>query len=232
MTKNTTLKISVFALLISIAGLFSGCGNKADLNQTDDMELQPEHLLSADESIQNAIKGLTCTKPNDRQIASVQDGLVKKDLFLSLCLRQTANSNWCKQLVRPNPSSSAVFDCTYGESTENILIHPEEKTWNYAISAVKIIQDLEKSGVKIYNIYNWWGPEPYNKNVGGSATRHPFGTSVDVRFSTKQDQEKAHALLCKMRKLGRLKALGHYSGTALHLGVGDANANTWGKSCP
>jgi hypothetical protein len=232
MNKNKLTKIVVtFALTISF-GLISSCGNKNDIANTDDSELDPKHLLSTDQVIQNALKGLTCVKPNDRQIASVQDGLVKKDQFLSLCLRQTQNSNWCKQLVRPNPDSSAVFDCTYGSSLDHILIHPEEKTWANAISAVQIIQDLEKLGIKIYNIYNWWRPEPYNKNVGGSATRHPFGTSVDVRFSTKQDQEKAHTMLCKMRKAGRLRALGYYSGTALHLGVGDANANTWGKSCP
>lgn len=38
--------------------------------------------------------------------------------------------------------------------------------------------------------------------------------------------------LCKMRRQGRLRAIGHYGSASLHIGVGDRVANTWRKSCP
>lgn len=38
-------------------------------------------------------------------------------------------------------------------------------------------------------------------------------------------------IFCQYRKNGRLRALGYYAGTGLHLGVGDTNPNTWGKAC-
>jgi hypothetical protein len=81
-------------------------------------------------------------------------------------------------------------------------------------------------------IYNWWRPEPYNKNVGGAPGRHPFGTSVDVRMETMSDMETAFVQLCKWRKAGELRAVGYYGSTALHFGIGDHTGNTWGKDCP
>ena len=134
-------------------------------------------------------------------------------------------------MIRPNPSSINTFKCTYGSNQPHQLIHPDERTWKYPIAAVNIVRDLEKQGVRVKIIYNWWRPEPYNKNVGGSATRHPFGTSIDVRFVSKKDQSVAHRALCGMRKQGRVRAVGFYQSTALHLGVGDHNGNTWGRSC-
>ena len=94
------------------------------------------------------------------------------------------------------------------------------------------MEEFEDQDLHTEIIYNWWRPEPYNKNVGGSATRHPFGTSIDVRFRSKSIQNKAFSELCKMRKNGRVRAIGYYASTALHFGIGDARANTWGKACP
>lgn len=173
-----------------------------------------------------------CASATASQKTAVNQGNAKAEKFLAACRASTNNSAWCAQLMRPNPSSRGVFTCTYGASQPHQLIHPAEATWANAFRAVQIIQDLEALGVKVAQIYNWWRPEPYNANVGGSKTRHPFGTSVDVRFASMPDMEKAHKLLCQFRKSGRLRALGYYGSTGLHFGVGDSNANTWGKSCP
>jgi len=173
-----------------------------------------------------------CTSATAAQKSAVNNGNAKAAKFLSKCREATVNSSWCEQLMRPNPASRSVFTCTYGANQLHQLIHPAEATWQNAIRSVLIIRDLEALGIKVAQIYNWWRPEPYNANVGGSKTRHPFGTAVDVRFSTLTDMERAHKLLCQFRRNGRLRALGYYGSTGLHFGVGDANANTWGKSCP
>lgn len=173
-----------------------------------------------------------CSKANSSQIAVLNQGNSKKEKFLSACADETNRSPWCEQLIRPNPSSKSSFQCTYGANQVHQLIHPDENTWENAFQAVRLVERLEQNNVKVCLIYNWWRPEPYNKNVGGAAGRHPYGTSVDVRLCSKNDQSKAHSLLCKWRKQGELRALGYYSSTALHFGVGDNIANTWGKSCP
>jgi hypothetical protein len=173
-----------------------------------------------------------CTKATAKQIAEVNAGNLKAKAFHDRCFAETLASPWCEQLMRPNPESKGQFFCTYSPAQPHQLIHPDEATWVHAITAVKLVQELETMGIKVDMIYNWWRPEPYNQNVGGAAGRHPFGTSVDVRFMTKEDQEKAHVALCKMRKAGRLQALGYYSSTSLHFGVGDHTPNTWGKGCP
>ena len=175
---------------------------------------------------------LRCQKADDRQLAMVNEGNLKKDEFLSQCYAANNNSCWCDQLVRPNPDSISTFHCTYGSGQVHQLIHPDESTWKYAFEAVALIRDLESLSISADIIYNWWRPEPYNDNVGGSPKRHPFGTSIDVRFKTKFDQLKAHTKLCQWRNQGRLRALGYYQSTALHFGVGDYIGNTWGKSCP
>lgn len=174
---------------------------------------------------------MACRAATTRQIATIDEGNKKKSDFLSQCARETQNSPWCQQLIRPNPSSKNTFQCTYGAKQVHQLIHPDEKTWPFAYQAVRLVESLQQKGIQVCQIYNWWRPEPYNANVGGAAGRHPYGTSVDVRFCSKNDQEKAHILLCEWRKQGHLRALGYYSGTALHFGIGDALANTWGKSC-
>lgn len=174
---------------------------------------------------------LACTRASSKQLAEVVLGNSKVDKFLDYCGQTTQGSAWCNQLVRPNPSSINTFRCTYGESVPHRLIHPDESTWKNAAQAVRLVERLEDNGIKVCEIYNWWRPEPYNKNVGGAATRHPKGTSVDVRFCSMNDMERAHRILCSWRKQGSLRALGYYGSTGLHFGVGDSIANTWGKDC-
>ncbi len=173
-----------------------------------------------------------CASATQSQLAQVNAGNLKKEKFLTQCYQATNNSCWCDQLVRPNPDSINTFYCTYGQDQVHQLIHPDEDTWDYAFEAVKIVEEFEDDNIETEIIYNWWRPEPYNGNVGGSASRHPLGTSVDVRFKTKDMQEEAFLRLCRMRAQGRVRAIGYYGSTALHFGVGDRIANTWGKVCP
>ncbi len=175
---------------------------------------------------------LSCTRANSVQVAEVNRGFAKLEKFLTTCAQVTNGSRWCNEVVRPNPASSSTFHCTYGTSQPHNLIHPDESTWNNAFKAIAIVEQLENEGIKACTIYNWWRPEPYNKNVGGAAGRHPFGTSVDVRFCSMQDMERAHKRLCQLRKQGYMRAVGYYGTTALHFGIGDRSGNTWGKDCP
>lgn len=174
-----------------------------------------------------------CEKASPAQLKIVQKGNKKKDKFLTRCARETGSSPLCLELVRPNPIKESVdaFHCTYGEDMPHQLIHPDETTWKNPIEAVRILHELEKIGIRNCGIYNWWRPEPYNKNVKGSPRRHPFGVSVDVLFCTKTDADRAFLELCKMKEAGRIKAIGFYGNNNLHLGVGDAKANNWGKYC-
>ena len=144
----------------------------------------------------------------------------------------TGNSSWCRQLIRPNPSSASIFKCTYGVSQPHTLINPDTRTWPDAFVAVRLIKELEAKGAKACQVYNWWRPEPYNANVGGAPGRHPYGTSVDVRFCSLSDMSRAFKQLCKWRAQGRLMAIGYYGSTGLHFGIGDNAGNTWGKNCP
>ncbi|MGE3682694.1 MAG: hypothetical protein AB7G93_13295 [Bdellovibrionales bacterium] len=191
-------------------------------HETEDLELYGDNLVNA----------LACKKATTAQISVVNQGNTKKDAFLQQCARETGGSAWCNQLIRPNPSSISVFRCTYGSSQVHQLIHPDTATWKNAIQAVRLIQELEQKGLRVCQIYNWWRPEPYNKNVGGAAGRHPYATSVDVRFCSNADANHGFNELCKYRKEGRIRAIGHYGTSALHFGMGDSNGNTWGKSCP
>ena len=184
------------------------------------------------DQLQPIFPSASCQKANTTQIKQVNQGNMKRDKFLVNCYKATGRSCWCDQLVRPNPSSINTFHCTYGKDQVHQLIHPDESTWKYAYEAVKIVEELQASKIETQIIYNWWRPEPYNKNVGGAAGRHPFGTSIDVRFKTKNMQNSAFARLCKMRSKGRIRAIGYYASTAIHFGVGDSKANTWGKACP
>lgn len=179
----------------------------------------------------NMINPRSCQRASATQISEVNRGYAKLQNFLSECARATNGSQWCNELARPNPASVSMFHCTYGTSMPHNLIHPDERTWENAFQAVKLVQELEGLGVKTCIIYNWWRPEPYNKNVGGAPGRHPLGTSVDVRFCSMADMEKAHRALCEWRKQGRVRAVGYYGTTALHFGVGDKLGNTWGKEC-
>lgn len=178
------------------------------------------------------LKMFGCKKASVAQIAVVNQGNLKLQKFLRECSSATNNSSWCSQLTRPNPSSTSIFQCTYGANQPHTLIHPDEGTWSNAFKAVQLVEDLQTSGIKPCHIYNWWRPEPYNQNVGGAPGRHPYGTSIDVRFCSMSDMEKAFLRLCKWRSQGRLRALGYYGSTGLHFGIGDLVGNTWGKSCP
>lgn len=178
------------------------------------------------------IRPFACKKASSSQFAKVNQGNAKASEFLNQCASATKSSPWCEQLMRPNPSSIDIFRCTYGSYQVHQLIHPDLKTWKNAFQAVKLVEALEDKGIQTCLIYNWWRPEPYNANVGGAAGRHPKATSVDVRFCTMADMEKAFVQLCQWRRQGKLRALGYYGTTALHFGVGDSTANTSGKSCP
>lgn len=191
-----------------------------------------QHFDDAGYAAAGQLWPLGCTGATAAQRAIVNSGNAKAALFLARCRDTTGGSRWCEELMRPNPSSRSTFECTYGAAQPHRLIHPDEATWAHAYKAVQLLRDLEALGVRVAQVYNWWRPEPYNANVGGSKTRHPFGTSVDVRFASLDDMEKAHSLLCEFRRRGRLRALGYYGSTGLHLGVGDSNPNTWGKACP
>jgi hypothetical protein len=184
------------------------------------------------ESIYENFFRLGCVKASRSEIATVDRGNAKKTLFLEQCAAATADSIWCTQLIRPNPDSLDIFHCTYGANQIHQLIHPDESTWANAFNSVKLVEELQKEGIQVCEIYNWWRPEPYNRNVGGAPGRHPNGTSSDVRFCTKEDQEKAFLRLCEARKQGRLRAIGYYPSAALHFGIGDSRGNTWGKNCP
>lgn len=197
--------------------------NFYSLFQLDDMEFSENR---------GDLQAMACSKASKTQKTTIELGNQKKTKFLTQCRAQTGNSAWCDQLVRPNPASKNIFECTYGSSQVHQLIHPNESTWKHAINAVKLIQELDTKGMKTCLIYNWWRPEPYNRNVGGAPGRHPYGTSVDVRFCDNETAIKAFNELCRYRRQGRIRAIGYYGSSALHFGVGDSTANTWGKSCP
>lgn len=214
----------------SVSGEAVSAESEQDIQFEAD-EAHDHEQYSDDAGVPTEIDLFGCTKASNSQIAAINLGNVKYDSFMQGCMVATGNSPWCQQLTRPNPSSSSTFYCTYGSSQLRRLIHPDESTWANAYQAVNLIQEMQSKGISVSQIYNWWRPEPYNGNVGGAAGRHPFGTSIDVRFTTTRDMEKAHRLLCQWRAQGRLRAVGYYGSTGLHLGVGDRVANTWGKSC-
>jgi hypothetical protein len=223
---------SSLVLILAIGILLAGCQaqefNKLSVERSE----HSEYLEDDTESEPSLIETMAaCARATASQTSVVNTGAAKLAKFLNRCYAETNSKRWCDEVARPNPESSSAFDCTYSIQQTHVFVHPDESTWKYAIGAVKLVQELVAQGVKVSTIYNWWRPEPYNKNVGGAAGRHPLGTSVDVRFASKTEQNKAHSSLCKMRAAGRMRALGYYSGTGLHLGMGDRAANTWGKSC-
>ena len=219
--------------LIAVLGIFQASCSEREFNkasaEADGHSPYIEDDFESEPTVGELSNG--CSHATAAQISQVNLGAAKREVFLKQCIVETKSQKYCAQVARPNPDSHSTFDCTYSISQAHTFVHPDEKTWKYAIEAVKLVQELEAKGIKVVNIYNWWRPEPYNKNVGGAAGRHPFGTSVDVRFASKTEQNRAQKELCKYRAQGRLRAVGYYSGTGLHLGVGDRAANTWGKSC-
>lgn len=253
MRANGKIGILVFALALVAAGCQKGETDFTDLSAIENdpssaeaLEPNPEEVTDQDSedivdhihddvkpenTLNEDIVALGCVRPSSSQKSMVNLGLSKKERFLRRCVEETGSTTWCSQVARPNPSSRNTFACTYGSSQAHNLIHPDESTWRYPIGGIKILKDLQRKGIRISHIYNWWRPEPYNRNVGGAAGRHPYGTSIDVRFSSSSEANRAFALLCRMRAQGRLRAIGHYGSASLHIGVGDRTANTWGKSC-
>lgn len=207
--------------------LFTASAAQAHEDQHADFEIG--EAISESEFLQ---PDKTCQVATRSEIAEVEKGNKLRQEFLRKCDRETDGSPWCSQLARPNPDSLSIFRCTYGKNLPHQLIHPARNTWKYAYKAVELVEDLEDLGICVRQIYNWWRPAPYNGNVGGAAGRHPYATSVDVRMCSLADMEKAFTQLCKYRAKGRLRAIGYYGSTGLHFGIGDRNANTWGKSCP
>lgn len=232
--KRFKLCLSVFFAFAAVSIFFKIDSKAQSILDDDELESpidfdQPDTYEESPDGVYNP---RACKRATAQQLSVVNSGNIKTQQFLSQCSAATGNSSWCLQLIRPNPASIATFRCTYGENQVHQLIHPDEKTWPSAFQAVRLVQGLEAKGIKPCLIYNWWRPEPYNVNVGGAAGRHPFATSVDVRFCSMSDMERAFSQLCVWRKEGKLRALGYYGSTGLHLGISDKTANTWGKSCP
>lgn len=217
--------LSAMLLSLTCQNIFahSTSGNVPVGEIEDDIELVPKIEY---------FRPFACAHATPIEIAQINSGNQKLNQFLAKCYTATANSPWCDQLVRPNPASHPVFDCTYSVAQAHYLIHPDENTWPNAFVAIQLIQQLELKGLKVCQIYNWWRPEPYNKNVGGAPGRHPYGTAVDVRFCSDQDAIRGFDELCKFRRAGRIRAIGYYGSAALHFGVGDKTPNTWGRNCP
>lgn len=191
-----------------------------------------ENSYFLEETSDFSVSASSCKKASTNELAIVNLGNTKAQNFYYECLEKNNNSKWCAQILRPNPTSISTFNCTYGSQQPHQLINPQESTWKYAFFGVQLVEELADLGINACQIYNWWRPEPYNANVGGAAGRHPYGTSIDVKFCTTRDMERAFAKLCEWRAQGRLRAVGYYGTTSLHLGIGDKTANTWGKSCP
>lgn len=222
--------------IIGITAIFfilalSACGDQSHFQSSSSKNLTQEDE-DPDLFDDSFVTPYACQKASSSQVIVVNQGNTKKNAFLQQCSQLTGGSAWCNQLVRPNPDSISIFRCTYGSSQVHQLINPDQNSWRHAFNAVRLVQELEQKGFRVQVIYNWWRPEPYNKNVGGASGRHPHGGSVDVRFFTNSEANRAFDELCKYRKQGRIRAIGHYGTNALHFGMGDSAGNTWGRSCP
>jgi len=186
---------------------------------------------SAHEELEEMDAPVQCKRASLSEIEEVKSGNQKYSAFIEQCKTHNIDQKWCEQLTHPNQNEISKFKCTYGNEFEHRLIHPDESTWENAFRAAKIVQRLITEQIKVVEIYNWWRPEVYNRNVGGSPLRHPHGVSVDIRMSSVSEMEKAHKKLCEWRKKGEIRAVGYYGSTGLHVGVADEWANTWGKPC-
>lgn len=220
--------IQVFALTLILASFQDVQAHSYEMSQPE----HPEEFAEDDlELMPDFYEILGCARATASQVRPVNQGNQKRSRFQDYCRSMTGSSTWCAQVERPNPSSINTFRCTYGSSQPHRFIHPDENTWRYAVKAIQLIQKLSKKGICVSQIYNWWRPEPYNANVGGAAGRHPYGTSIDVRFCSSRHAVRGFDELCKYRKQGEIRALGYYGSSGVHIGVGDRTANTWGRSC-
>lgn len=236
-TQNKTTNKFIISALIALNIFFSvktlahdhSPEEQAEIDAHEDELYELEDYSFMPEAFRFDKRG--CIKATKTQKSTVNQGNARKTEFENSCIKKTGSAKWCKEIERPNPSSKATFNCTYGSSQPHLLIHPNSTTWKNAHKAIELVQRLSSTGICVSQIYNWWRPEPYNKNVGGAAGRHPFGTSIDVRFCSNNDAIKAFDTLCKYRKKGEVRALGYYGSTGVHIGVGDKSANTWGRNC-
>ena len=151
--------------------------------------------------------------------------------FVRTCLEKGVLERFCLNLTHPNqdPESMRAFRCTY-PGMPHVLIPKDESEWTFAFEAALILQTMAReTKVCIDEIYNWYRPEPYNRNVDGRPNRHPKATAIDVKFCTKEDAKKAHRALCELYKKKSIWALGSYpSGNKLHIGVRPELHTTWG----
>lgn len=149
--------------------------------------------------------------------------------FVRTCLEKGVLQRYCFDMTHPNLDSIEQFRCTY-PGKPHLLIPKDESEWTFAFEAALILQNMAReTKVCIDEIYNWYRPEPYNKNVGGRPNRHPNATAIDVQFCTKEDAKKAHRALCELYKKKAIWALGSYpSGNKLHIGVRPERHTTWG----
>ena len=107
------------------------------------------------------------TKASDSEKSEILAGQQKYNSFIEQCREYGIEQKWCEQLTHPNRNSKAIFHCTYEKNTPHILIHPDESTWINAFRAAKLVQRLNSENLPVEEIYNWWRPEQYNKNVDG-----------------------------------------------------------------
>jgi hypothetical protein len=221
----------MFLIAFVFSGTFALAHDPMDLQGPLDLELIAEQAEDDLELMPDFFSFRACKKANASQLVLVNNGNAQRSAFMTACLDQTGSQKWCDQIERPNPSSKSIFSCTYGASQVHQLIHPARETWKNAFKAIELIQRLSKAGICVSQIYNWWRPEPYNANVGGAAGRHPYGTSVDVRFCSSAQAVKAFDLLCTYRKKGEVRALGYYGNSGVHFGIADSSGNTWGRGC-
>lgn len=224
--KPTLIYISLIFCL-ALSSKVQGHEPHAD-EATDQIEA---HELEMQLSAFDLVAEQSCQKATTAQKNKINQGNDLRKTFQSECIKKTGNPELCAEVERPNPDSKSIFSCTYGANQPHLLINPSQSTWKNAFKAIEIVEKLKAKGFCFAEIYNWWRPEPYNKNVGGAAGRHPFGTSVDVRFCTNKDAIRAFDELCKFKARGEIKAIGYYGSTGVHIGVGDKLANTWGRSC-
>lgn len=150
--------------------------------------------------------------------------------FISSCTSRGVSRKTCTEMTRPNPLEEARFACTYGKSAPHELVPPKTK-WDQAIKLAKVYESLRAQGVCTDEVYNWWRPEPYNRNVEGAKARHPNATCIDVRFCSVADAKKALRALCKLRSQGKITSVGYYGATGVHIGM-DPQDGSWGGACP
>jgi hypothetical protein len=231
MTKTYSTSLYVLLFLIFFTDAFAQAHDSMQPQGPLDLERIAEQAEDDLELMPDFFNLRACKKANASQLVAVNNGNSQQSLFMKECLNQTGSQKWCDQVERPNPSSKSIFACTYGASQVHQLIHPARETWKNAFKAIELIQRLSQAGICVSQIYNWWRPEPYNANVGGAAGRHPYGTSVDVRFCSSAQAVKAFDILCTYRKKGEVRALGYYGNSGVHFGISDSNGNTWGRGC-